>query len=317
MKASRRIQRFDKQKKNNQYRRTDMTKLENIGISTLAALAGIGGWLRGVTAANADLTTEDLRVYGTLTVAPPNSFTTNSWELYYPFSTNGAVADQSGNSNTGTVTGASWTNAAKVGGGMVFDGSGDYVTVANESNFDFGSSDFTICFWMNPDESSPATTRTVMSKYYTSGQRSWIVQYRTSGELRTDVCQNGSSGDVGVETTENDMEAGTWYHVVFVKSGTAGTFYVDGVPLSDNEATLYASVYNNSQPVRVGTYKSGAGSLCSFFKGALDEILVYKRALSSSEITELYLYADPPADAGVTCIPPGGDISMGSYTNRP
>ncbi|MBW3017118.1 LamG domain-containing protein, partial [Candidatus Woesearchaeota archaeon] len=68
------------------------------------------------------------------------------------------AGDESGNARTGTVTAATWkpksswfTEGSNDEFGAYFDGSGDYFTVTDSDDFDFGSNNFTISFWANID----------------------------------------------------------------------------------------------------------------------------------------------------------------------
>src|SRR5687768_2102092 len=50
-----------------------------------------------------------------------------------------AVGDSSGNAHTGTITGATWTTTGRFGGALSFDGTNDWVTVADAASLDLGT----------------------------------------------------------------------------------------------------------------------------------------------------------------------------------
>jgi len=77
----------------------------------------------------------------------------------------------------------------------------------------------------------------------------------------------------------------TWHHVVVTQSGTTGSIYVDGgTPVTSN--VTYTGGASTSQTNYFAVYNNG--SFTSYFTGRLDESGVWSRALSASEVTELY-----------------------------
>ncbi len=75
------------------------------------------------------------------------------------------------------------------------------------------------------------------------------------------------------------MSANTWHHVALTHDGSAWTGYLDGKALGSVEQT-FGSV--TGLPLKIGG--AGAGG---FFQGALDELMIYNRALGASEIYPL------------------------------
>jgi hypothetical protein len=74
---------------------------------------------------------------------------------------------------------------------------------------------------------------------------------------------------------------GTWVHVVVVVSGTNATAYRNGV--SQGTVSI-GSRSNSSLDVFIGK-RSGAAF---YFQGSIDDVRIWNRALSSSEVTALY-----------------------------
>jgi len=108
---------------------------------------------------------------------------------------------------------------------------------------------------------------------------------------------------------QEKLQAQTWYHYVAVvdeyANGGAGsiTFYKNGSLVSTqagakvrsqwsftdtiNEQKVTINPQNGTAPVRVGTLDPSARDT-SFFKGAIDNVYVYNRALSAAEVGQLY-----------------------------
>ena len=94
----------------------------------------------------------------------------------------------------------------------------------------------------------------------------------------------GGSADTRVKAAVS-LQANTFYHAAFVRSGSALTLYLNGVPVAMNTAPTLP--LNFSHPKRIGTLSSGKPSQGDyFFPGAIDEVRIYTRALSVSELKQ-------------------------------
>src|SRR5207247_5517250 len=91
------------------------------------------------------------------------------------------ASDTSGNGNTGTVSGATWTVAGKDAGALSFDGSSSYVTVAESSSLDLSTA-MTLEAWVDP-----TTTQ--------SGYGAVIAKERTGGGLPYGIESGGGRPD--------------------------------------------------------------------------------------------------------------------------
>ena len=154
--------------------------------------------------------------------------------------------DSSGNGNTGTITGASWTNG-KFGASLNFDGSGDYSTIANENNFDFErTTPFSVGMWINSTDTD--TNNVFLSKYNgTNGYEMYI-----SGEnLYFQIGNTFFSNWMRVHSTQ-DVVDGNWHYIAVSYTGTstaAGvSIYIDGVKVTTTTDydTLSATALNDS-----------------------------------------------------------------------
>ena len=185
--------------------------------------------------------------------------------------------DSSLYNNHGTIYGATWTDG-KFGKALSFDGSDDYVDLGDI--LDMGSSDFTISAWIETTNSSGS----VVCKYWgVNYQRSYWF-YVTSDKLKFVSSKDGvSASNVEGNTVVTD---GKWHHVAVVKEGTTATLYLDGSP--DGSGAAYSSLYNNPNPLVIGIAKKTDGTLGTPFNGLIDEVRIYKRALSEGEIQMLY-----------------------------
>jgi chitodextrinase len=180
------------------------------------------------------------------------------------------TADGSTNGNTGTLTGsAAWTTG-KYGSAVSYNGTTSYVSVSNA--FDISTVPFTIAAWVNPTNYSDY--RKIFSK-----RDSW-----TSSGMRVDLTLYTSSGRVTLEQPNSLLQfsyappVGTWTHIAVVARSTGTDLYVNG---SLQETTgAFTPGTSSSAAVRIGRAGDGQDP----FLGAIDNLRIYNRSLSASEI---------------------------------
>jgi hypothetical protein len=85
------------------------------------------------------------------------------------------------------------------------------------------------------------------------------------------------------EVTSSALTANVWHHVVCQKTGSNYQIWVDGVLENTQNRIITTNVDNNYK-----FYIAGNGTTSSKFTGNLDEIRIYRKALTSTEISNLY-----------------------------
>ena len=76
----------------------------------------------------------------------------------------------------------------------------------------------------------------------------------------------------------------SWHHIVGTFDGTIANLYIDGDLKSSSDPVTY-SVANNDAPLGIGQEVTGASG---HFKGLIDNVMVFNRALSNEEVEELF-----------------------------
>ena len=193
--------------------------------------------------------------------------------LYLPF--NGDVMDASGNGNDGVVVGnASWVNG-KFDKAMVFDGA-TYVEVADKPNSGLDNvPGLTIELWAKIDEHHD---NGIVVKLTTAGQP-WPCSYNL--ETWSDqLVYFDINADIGKYTTSN-YPLGEWFHIAGVFDSNAGEdrLYLNG-ELKSTTARSEKIVPDGDLPVYIGCVTPNQ----YFFKGGIDDLAIYSRALSQAEI---------------------------------
>jgi hypothetical protein len=171
----------------------------------------------------------------------------------------------------------------------VFDGASDWVVVGTMSELN-SSSDFSVSAWFNL--SAASNFESIFSGGTSTSARAWI-QFPSSSSIRIGV--NSGTNDFTVSTLTVD---GTqWYHLVATVSGTTATLYLDGSSVGTATCQVPASTAFND--VRLGALNGIAfGGNTRPFNGHLDEIAIYNRAITSTEVSNIYnnkVYVAPTA----------------------
>ena len=186
------------------------------------------------------------------------------------------VANASGNGNTGAISGATRTASGRFGGALTFDGVDDWVTVADANSLDLSTA-MTLEAWVNPE--ALAGWQTAIFKE----QAGWHVYalYADTDPL------DGPSGEITTATAYFDNRGPTkvpvniWSHLAATYDGSVLRLYVDGVEVK-SRAVSGAIIVASSGPLRFG----GNSVWGEWFKGRIDEVRIYDRALTASEIAE-------------------------------
>ena len=165
-----------------------------------------------------------------------------------------------------------------------FNGTAGYVNVPNSILNNRGA--FTIAGWIKP-------TVTPSSRIGLFGQNDCVEFGFIAGTTLECYTINGGSVQATYTNTMN-----TWHHVAAVGDGTSVRIYVDGVQRASGGTTT-ANYGSSSEPFRIG----GGGifdTSGNFFNGQIDEVVVYHRALSVSELQLLHQSGLNPTSASVS-----------------
>ena len=192
----------------------------------------------------------------------------------------------------GTMTNAAFvsTGGPKADSGiMSFDGSGDYITFDNHSDFDInGSAGYTIEAWVYPTSNSESYGGIIGCTQHTSGGAAsstinWQL-YRSGGVFRI----YSSTLDISTSLGANNA----WWHlaIVFNQDFSLCTFYVNGVA-DGTDSSFVVDAIGSINP-RIGradfNYYAHAGE--AEFTGYMGPIRLYKnKALTAAEVQQNYI----------------------------
>src|SRR3989338_4630839 len=183
--------------------------------------------------------------------------------------------DWSGIGNNGTCSGTACpalTSSGKLNNAYDFDTTDDKITITNGFNSIQGDDSHTVSLWVNIDTlSQKVFFGTSLSQYYFQFNNGNGVYIQVGAPYRT--------------YTTKTLSTGKWYHFTFVKDGTgdSGSLYLDGVLQTSYTGTI-ASTPNSAGDILINSYSS-AGYNADV---KLDEVAIWNRSLSASEVLDLY-----------------------------
>jgi hypothetical protein len=182
------------------------------------------------------------------------------------------VNDASGTGNTGAVAGAAWTSAGRFGSALTFDGVDDLVTIADADSLDISS--MTVSAWVRPTELTKY--RAVILK-----EGPVTLQYALYAETsrQRPTYQAFLDRIRGVEAPAQ-IAGNVWTHLAGTYDGLVYRIYVNGTMVASFARS--GTVGPSSGPLRIGGTLLGTAS--EDFKGDIDEVRVYNRALGAAEI---------------------------------
>ncbi|OGE80312.1 MAG: hypothetical protein A2660_02180 [Candidatus Doudnabacteria bacterium RIFCSPHIGHO2_01_FULL_45_18] len=217
------------------------------------------------------------------------------------------AADSSGNNNNGTLTnGPTWTTG-KIGSAVNFDNINDTITFSTAPSLNLTGA-ITVSAWINKTSGFSASD-SIVSRFC-CGHSAPYEQYSLMADTSaSSVKFNVSNGTALLKsnTATNAIQNGTWYHLVGTYNGTDTTaIYLNGVLVdSDTSANFGSLNVPNGAIFRI--------SPSSYFGGVIDEVRVYNRALSASDVTELYNFTGAPPDTEAPSTPT--DLSANSISS--
>ncbi len=200
---------------------------------------------------------------------------------------NGTTAlDRSGAGNDGTLTNGAVVGRGKLGQAVQFDGTNDYVNAGSASAID-DMTQLTACVWVNASV-APTSYGDLVGKVTTTG---WAFEVYNSGSgINPAFFRDFSTQDGNWIASSTILDTGTWYHLcaTYNKSSTANdpALYVNGtsVTITESSTPIGTAVTDAAASLEMGSVDGTIDQ----YTGKLDEVRVYNRILSSSEIQALY-----------------------------
>lgn len=179
------------------------------------------------------------------------------------------TADRSGNNNSGTLSNTVWTTQGKFGSALIFNGTNAKVTIPDAAWLHL-TKGMTLEAWVYPATMATSWADVIMKQgddYYLAGSSQSTGGVPATGGTYTTPLYAASS-----------LPPNAWSHLAATYDGTMMRLYVNGIQAGSRANTNTMS--NSNGPLSIG----GDALFGQYFNGRIDEVRVYNRALSASEI---------------------------------
>ncbi len=176
--------------------------------------------------------------------------------------------------------------SGKVGNAFKFDGSSGYIKMGNPANLNFGTGPFSLEAWFNWNGGGNSGALNIIRKsnYPVSGSGSgyWVRIGKDSKTIEFSV--GATTGPEGQSIITTPISSGAWHHVAAIRdSSGAIKLYINGESQGTVLRQATSADSTSEAPFTVGAWDDRFG-ITEFFPGMIDEVSVYNRALSSSEV---------------------------------
>lgn len=202
----------------------------------------------------------------------------------------GTIAhDSSGYGNDGSIYGATWTNGVS-GDALSFDGIDDYVEIVDANDLDLNK--FSIHFWIKAPPRTTGYWGTVLVKgvEYTSENYGAFLGDGIGTDLNKIRYQftkgGGCCENYKILDSLSDFADNSWHHFIGTYDGSNMKIYRDGI--LDCSLAMDITPDINDYKLTIGMRLDEYLSNSDFLNGIIDEVRIYNRALSESEIQQLY-----------------------------
>lgn len=212
--------------------------------------------------------------------------------IHVPFRVLGLHCDGANNSTTFTdVTGKTVTayGNAKIStaqypaltgktSSAYFDGSGDYLTLADSADWDLGSGDFTLRALVYP--TSVSTLQVVIDRYDATAY-SWQAAISASGKMNFYLRDGAGTGSAINYNAATTLTLNAWNHLAWVRSGNTLYFYLNGT--QDGSVGINYTLTSGSIGLTIGKQGNAASY---YLNGYISEVEIYAGiALHTADFT--------------------------------
>ncbi len=245
-------------------------------------------------------------------VRPPSGMV-----AWFPFDENAGTttANLIAGGNAGTLTnGPNWVAGSKVANSLNFDGSNDFVQVADYPQLNFGTGDFSIDAWIRMTPGNAGGVRMVVDKRVNSGGslQGYLLFVGSGNGIGLQIASGGNHTNYPSQSRPA-ISDGNWHHIAVTVDRDGGptgiTFYFDGAFAGNQNPSAITGSVSNSNPLRIGSELGTS----NFFNGGIDEVELFDRVLTPEEVRSIFL-ADKFGKCKRTCCGEGDNfVNNGNF----
>jgi hypothetical protein len=194
-----------------------------------------------------------------------------------------AVLDGSGFGHDGVIVGAVERVAGLVGGALRLDGAGGFVRVPDAPGL-APSAAMTVAALVRPG--APGGAQAIVSKW-NDGAGQWSYILKEQGSTWRIELSRRTHHDLADLSSTSTVPFGAWVHVAATFDGLTARLYVDG--REEAQAFAFGAIAPSAEDLLIGAVNLDAatGTASEFFRGDIDEVRLYDRALAPAELAAL------------------------------
>ena len=239
---------------------------------------------------------------------PPQPFLSNGLVAYYPFDGNGI--DASGNGNNGVELNMTFPDGMyPFNKAAQFNGTNAAIIVTNSGNMNLLP--LSLAVWVK-EKGATGGEVGIITKYVNSSDNGFGLI--AIGDLYkfwyfSETARLNSAGSPSGQLFGSAISDGMWHHVVASVNSVGCQLFTDGSLVTSCGWSGNATSPTTSQNILIGLYPDELNnySCCRFFGGSMHNARIYNRALSASEVQQLYAYESGPRVNLIRAIIPSFD----------
>ena len=226
--------------------------------------------------------------------------------LAIPFNFGLEAVDRSNEINSSSTTksitpsdvGGTTTYYNFYGSSSQFDGTNDYMTIADHDDFHFANGDFCIECWVKPN--SVSGSRRIYSQKQASESPDASIIFRTDNTKFNFYFQcDGSSSRIYLNSGVKDLVQYEWYHLAATREGNTFRTFINGE--IDQTGTFTGTMPNITDAVQIGRRENNS----EFWSGQMQDLRIYKGVAKYTSnfvpaATNPHIVADTPSGSAVT-----------------
>lgn len=181
-------------------------------------------------------------------------------------------------------------NSGIIGNSYNFDGTNDFINLGNAPSLNVQSF-VTVSGWINPSVNTG--TKAVVGKAYTLAQSESYLLYLNNADINLRITTGGGTSYTDISAS-GLLTVNKWTYFAGTYDGSIMSIYINGTLI--NTAAKTGSMDNN-QNVTIGArIYTSSGGRDLFFQGQIDEVQIYNKSLSATEIFAIYNNSAPRYD---------------------
>ncbi|RYE21662.1 MAG: PKD domain-containing protein [Sphingobacteriales bacterium] len=237
--------------------------------------------------ASNDVRSSAVEKTGYILVVPGNGLT-----AFYPMdgSVNDAGPSKLPSDARGTIAFTQPDRLGAEAAAALLNGSGG-IYVEDDNAMNFGVGDYTVSVWYKTNTTQRGMVWQESGALGSGDSQTWLRILGSGTNLTSFSTEDNTGGstinlttaNAGAAATTND---GVWHHVVCVRSGAVTALYIDGVKIREATSATGPKTTSNNAGFKIGMQETATG-FSNPFNGQIDDLIIYKRALSAAEITAL------------------------------